>query len=76
MEKLICKAKDGYFEAKVSSDSNYPGIRISFVPNNPEDEGLFGMELLFEKPNDTGELRLLVWNDKDKEDFQQEIFFK
>ena len=74
MEEIKVKVKGGYIKAIVSSDPNYPGIDVEFVPNNYNSETLSIPRGLFEKPAD-GELRALIWDDADNEDYTKEIVF-
>ena len=74
MEEIKVKVKGGYIKATVSSDPNYPGINVEFVPNNYNGETLSTPRVLFEKPADY-KLRALIWDDADNEDYTKEIVF-
>ncbi len=73
MSEIIVKVEGGTLRAVRSGDIQYPGIDVEFVPDNPSD-CVSDPRVLIEKP--VGEnLRVLVWTDKDNEDFTQKITF-
>ena len=74
MSTIRVKVQGGVLVAAVTGDSDYPGIDVEFVADNDKGEDLSRPRVLFEKPKD-GELRVLVWNDKDNEDYTEEITF-
>ena len=73
MNELKVKTKGGYIRATVSGDPFYPGIDVEFVSDEDIGEEI-RPRALFEYPHD-GELRVLVWTDKDNEDYTHEITF-
>ena len=68
------KTKDGYLWAMGFQNNEYPGIDIEFVANHVDENSLSRPRVLFEYPKD-GKLRLLIWSDKNNEDYTQEIIF-
>lgn len=74
MSKISVKVPGGSIIASTTGDTDYPGIDVEFVVVNDTGEDLSRPRVLFEKPKD-GELRALVWNDKDNEDYTKEITF-
>lgn len=74
MDSLTVKVEGGYLYATISGDINYPGICVEFVADGDTGEYLSRPTILMEKP--VGEdLRALVWDDKDDEDYTTEIVF-
>ena len=75
MEKCLkVKVEGGYLYATISGDINYPGICVEFVADGDIGEDLSRPTVLMEKPVGE-ELRALVWDDKDDEDYTTEIIF-
>jgi len=74
MGTIQVRVEGGYIVATVSYDENYPGIDIEFVADNDKGEQASRPRVLFEKPID-GELRALIWEDPDDEDYTKEIIF-
>jgi len=74
MSEIIVKVEGGYLRAVKSSDSNYPGIDVEFISDKDKGENASRPRVLFEKPVG-GKLRVLVWTDKDNEDYTREIEF-
>ena len=68
------KTKGGYLWATEGGDIDYPGIDIEFVADKADENSLSRPRVLFEYPKD-GKLRLLIWSDKNNEDYTQEIIF-
>ena len=68
------KTKGGFLWATDSGDIDYPGIDIEFVADNVDENSLSRPRIVFEYPTD-GKLRLLIWSDKNNEDYTQEIIF-
>lgn len=67
---------NGYLRIDVSQDPDYPGIDIEFISN--EDQNLTKTNprvIVEEKVEDNNELRVLVWADKNKEDYTDQISF-
>ena len=74
MEEIKVRVKGGYIRANASSDPDYPGIDVEFVSDNDVGETLSSPRVLFEKPVDDN-LRALIWDDADNEDYTKEIVF-
>ena len=74
MESLTVKVEGGYLYATVSGDTDYPGICVEFVADDDIGESASRPTVLIEKPVGD-ELRALVWDDKDDEDYTTEIVF-
>lgn len=68
------KVRGGELVATASYDPGYPGIDIEFVADNNNESDLSRPRVLFESPK-TGKLRVLVWADKNSEDYTHEIEF-
>lgn len=68
------KVKGGELIATKSCDPEYPGVDIEFVADNDKGDSLSRPRVLFELPKD-GKLRVLVWADKNNEDYTHEIEF-
>ena len=71
---LRVRVDGGYLYATISGDINYPGICVEFIADDDIGEALSRPTVLIEKPVDDG-LRVLVWEDKDDEDYTTEITF-
>ena len=71
---LRVKVEGGYLYATISGDIEYPGICVEFVADNENDNILSRPTVLIEKSTDD-DLRALVWEDKDDEDYTTEIKF-
>lgn len=77
------KTKTGELEVFVSPESeNYPGVDIEFIPNKAEDAVTYP-RVVFEEAvqSDEGtrvgcELRALIWNDPQQEDYTDKIVFR
>lgn len=74
MKEFKVKTQKGFLWATEGMDSDYPGIDIEFVADKLDENYISRPRILFEYPTD-GKLRLLIWNDKYKEDYTQEIIF-
>lgn len=73
-EELVAETEKGKFVATVSPDIEYPGINVEFIPNKDDQEeniSLPGVRLEFDN---NGKLRVLVWADKDREDYSNVIY--
>lgn len=75
IKEFKVKTKGGFLWATESMDKDYPGIDIEFMADNVDENSLSRPRVLFEYPKD-GKLRLLIWSDKNNEDYTQEIIFK
>ena len=71
---LRVKVEGGYLCATISGDIEYPGICVEFVADNENDNIMSRPTVLIEKSADD-DLRALVWEDKDDEDYTTEIKF-
>lgn len=72
--EIKVKTKGGYLWATDCGDIDYPGIDVEFIANNEDENALSRPRILFEHPTD-GKLRVLIWDDKDNEDYTKEIVF-
>lgn len=75
-QKIIVKIQGGHLVATKSQDPDYPGIDVEFVPDSDNGGYASRPRVLFEKPVEDGELRALVWDDKNSEDYTNEIIFE
>ena len=75
-QKIIVKIQGGHRVATKSQDPDYPGIDVEFVSDSDNGEYASRPRVLFEKPVEDGELRALVWDDKNSEDYTNEIIFE
>ena len=71
---LRVKVEGGYLYATISGDIEYPGICVEFVADDDIGEALSRPTVLIEKPVDD-DLKVLVWEDEDDEDYTTEIKF-
>jgi hypothetical protein len=74
IKEFRIKTKDGHLHAMGFQNNEYPGIDIEFVADHDNGENLSKPRILFEYPSD-GKLRVLIWDDKDNEDYTREIEF-
>ena len=72
---LIVKVNGGYFRAEPSQDPDYPGIDVEFVADMEDENNLSRPRILFERPVENEELRALIWNNPNNEDYEEEICF-
>ena len=64
----------GNLVATKSSDPDYPGIDVEFIPTTDNGENLSRPRVLIEWPNQTnGSLRALIWDDPNSEDYTREV---
>ena len=75
-QKIVVRIQGGYFVATEASDPDYPGIDVEFVSDSDNGEYASRPRVLFERPVEDGELRALVWDDKNSEDYTNEIIFE
>ena len=73
-EVISVNVDGGIIIARKSTDSNYPGIDVEFVADKENPENLSRPRILFENPKNC-ELRALVWEDCNSEDYTNEIVF-
>lgn len=71
---LRVKVEGGYLYATIGGDVNYPGIWVEFIADNDHGLNMSRPTVLMEKPIDE-QLRVLIWDDKDNEDYTKEIIF-
>lgn len=65
----------GYFEVMTGCDPNYPGVDVEFISSNDNNENKASRpRVVFEYPKDGG-LRMLIWADRDSEDYSEKIEF-
>lgn len=76
MNTLRVRVKGGYLIATESTDTDYPGIDIEFVADDDNGEHLSRPRVLMEKPTEDENLRVLIWNNKNSEDYTEEIEFE
>lgn len=74
MKNLKVRVEGGYLIATESGDTDYPGICVEFIADNENDNALSRPSVLIEKPV-CGELRALIWDDEEQEDYTREIRF-
>lgn len=74
MESLKVKVDGGYLYATISGDVDYPGICVEFVADGDVGESASRPTVLMEKPAGD-ELRVLIWDDENDEDYTTEIKF-
>lgn len=74
MESLKVKVDGGYLYATISGDVDYPGICVEFVADGDVGESTSRPTVLMEKPAGD-ELRALIWDDENDEDYTTEIKF-
>lgn len=75
-QKIVVKIQGGHLVATETTDPDYPGIDVEFVSDSDNGEYASRPRVLFEKPVEEGELRALVWDDKNSEDYTKEIIFE
>lgn len=73
-KEIKVKTKGGYLWATNSGDIDYPGIDVEFIADKEDENALSNPRILFEYPTD-GKLRVLIWDDKNNEDYTREIVF-
>ena len=67
---------EGQFMVDVSSDPEYPGIDVEFVPHNESENHLSQPRVLLEWPKEEdSKLRALIWADPNSEDYTDKIEF-
>ncbi len=65
----------GYFEVMLGCDPNYPGVDVEFISSNDDSKNKASRpRVVFEYPKDGG-LRMLIWADRDSEDYTDIIEF-
>lgn len=75
-KEIKVKTKSGYLWATDSGDIDYPGIDIEFIADNEDENAISRPRILFEYPAyEDVKLRVLIWDDKDNEDYTREIVF-
>ena len=60
--------------ATVSTDPDYPGIDVEYIADYEHPLAMSRPRILMEKPKGE-EIRVLAWEDKNKEDYTSEINF-
>lgn len=67
---------NGYLRIDVSQDPDYPGVDIEFISNKKSESTKTNPRVLVEENVEgNNELRVLVWADKNKEDYTDQISF-
>lgn len=75
-QKIVVRIQGGHLVATEATDPDYPGIDVEFVSDSDNGEYASRPRILFEKSVEDGELRALVWDDKNSEDYTNEIIFE
>lgn len=75
-QKIVVKIQGGHIVATESLDPEYPGIDVEFISDSDNGGYASRPRVLFEMPVEYGELRVLVWDDKNSEDYTEEIIFE
>lgn len=75
-QKIVVKIQGGHIVATESLDPKYLGIDVEFISDSDNGGYASRPRVLFEKPVEYGELRVLVWDDKNSEDYTEEIIFE
>ena len=73
--RIVQKIGDGYLQASLTTDPEYPGIDIEYVPYHQPKGIITNPRVLVEKPKD-GSLRALAWSNPAQEDYTEEITFE
>lgn len=76
MEIISVPIRGGEIVASITPDPDYPGIDIEFIPADDDCETGSRPRVLFEYQKDGETLRVLVWADKDNEDYTHQIVFE
>lgn len=67
---------NGYLRIDVSQDPDYPGVDIEFISDKESESIKTNPRVLVEEnKEDDNKLRVLVWADKNKEDYTDQISF-
>lgn len=66
--------ENGIIRATVSTDPDYPGIDVEYIADYEHPLAMSRPRILMEKPKGE-EIRVLAWEDKNKEDYTSEINF-
>lgn len=72
-DRIIQLVKGGTMVATTSPDPQYPGIDVEFISDNDNDMFQSRPRVLIEQPDKDLGLRILVWNDRNQEDYTEEI---
>ena len=78
-DTIRIRVEGGYIEATYYKGPDFPGILVSFIGDNAEEEGVVGdPALLIEQPDNfaDGEVRIIIWGDPKNEDYTEMIEFK
>ena len=76
MDEIRVRVRGGYLRAMPAEDPLYPGIWVEFIRDGGiDDEAASRPQLLVEQPDfyKEGKARVLIWEDRDNEDFTLEI---
>ncbi len=74
-DKIHVDVDGGQISATVNPDPAYPGIDVEFIPGNDQENSISQPRVLMERPLHE-ELRLLIWDDPNAEDYTKVITFK
>lgn len=75
-QTIVVKIQGGHLVATESLNPEYPGIDVEFISDSDNGGYASRPRILFEKPVEYGELRVLVWDDKNSEDYTEKIIFE
>ena len=67
------KTKHGKLIATEAGDPDYPGIWLEYVDNEDNGQNLSRPQVLMEQEAETGNIRLLIWDDPKNECHTREI---
>ena len=72
--EIKIKTSNGIIRATISDvDENYRGIWLEYIPNNDNGENASRFQCLMEEVVEQKQVRLLVWNNPNEEDYTMEI---
>lgn len=73
LKQLVVPVKGGNLVATSSPDPNYPGIDVEFLSKYDIGNTASRPRVLIEQPSDSLEVRALIWDNPDSEDYTNEI---
>lgn len=71
--KIAIRLQNGWLVATASQDLDYPGIDIEYVADLDNGQNLSRPRVLVECPKETNELRALIWDNPNSEDYTEDI---
>ena len=77
-DQIKIQVRGGYIRAMPSNNPDWPGIWVEFVRDNEPEDTISRPQILFEQTEDeeSGEARILIWENPKEEDSTQEVEFK